>query len=194
MRAMKTFLFRFSLSLGVLLMITFAMGQAAAVEAARKPTKTPKPTRTPMPTQTNTPLPTFTLTDTPLPTFTDTPEPTFTFTPTPTPTDTPTSTPCGPLSALILPRGGEKISRTYLITGQDANGCTEPLQYHWDCTALDVGSCINFLLEANAGPYGMPSAYLEMQDFIQYSIQLDLCQIGTSNCDTDFVTYSAVPP
>src|SRR5215213_9754478 len=89
---MKTFVFKSSLVITIMFLLMSYLGSGPlGVQAAAKPSKTPRPTRTVKPTQTFTLTPTFTPTDKPtdIPTATQTP----TETPTPTPTDTPTDTP-----------------------------------------------------------------------------------------------------
>lgn len=99
------------------------------------------------------------------------------------------------ISAAISPDGGEKVARPYLIEAYDANGCGVPLEYHWNCNSQsDLQGCVDFLLLANAGQYGSPSATLIIGEFSTYVIDLDLCQIGTSNCSNHIaVTYIGIP-
>ena len=196
--------FKASLMIIVLFMVTALFsGTPTEVDAAPKPSKTPAPTRTSKPTQTPkstaTIAPTNTPTNTPTPTDTPTPAPTPTDTPTPapTPTDTPTPapTPCGPLNAVISPASGELVSRTYIINAIETSGCSAPLQYTWNCTSIaNPASCIAFLTEANAGPYGQPSASLTIGEYEDFTIELDICEIGVPNCaPTVMVQYTGIP-
>jgi hypothetical protein len=95
---------------------------------------------------------------------------------------------------VISPEGGDKVAREYVIEGHDANGCGVPLEYHWDCNSqADMLECFDFLLLANAGEYGSSSATLIIGRFSSYTVELDLCQIGTSNCSHAVLTYNGIP-
>jgi hypothetical protein len=99
----------------------------------------------------------------------------------------------------FAPSGGEKISRTYLIDARPGyyagtyDTCGRPLKLYWDCTSLDVQSCVNFLQLANANGNTTWFAPLEINDYIQYSVQLTACVEGANECRIVYVTYSGVP-
>jgi len=176
--------FKASLMIIALFMVTALFsGTPTKVDAAPKPSKTPAPTRTSKPTRT--------------PKSTATIAPTNTPTNTPTPTDTPTPAPtsCGSLNAVISPAGGELVPRTYIINAIETSGCSAPLQYTWNCTSIaNPASCIAFLTEANAGPYGQPSASLTIGEYEDFTIELYICEIGVPNCTPLVrVQYTGIP-
>ena len=181
---MKTFVFKSSLVITiVLLLMSYFNSAPISVEAAAKPSKTPRPTKTVRPIETFTPTAIFTPTPTAMPT--DTP------TATQTPTDTPTVSPCR-ISGTVSPSSGLKLPQTLSLFASDANHCDVPLQYTWNCTSGTSTACDSFIPSANVAPYGIPNPSILLNELDSFDIWVVICEIGTSNCSQVDRQYTAI--
>src|SRR5215212_8669707 len=173
---MKTFVFKSSLVITiVLLLMSYFNSAPISVEAAAKPSKTPRPTKTVRPIETFTP----TATPTDVPTNT----PTYTPTPTDTPTDSPTATPMGPcvVTADLRP-SGLVLPQTITLNVTSSDSCGLPLTYTWACTSGTSTLCDIYNEEWN-NPPTQTTVYITLNELDEFYIVLKVCEQGNpSNC------------
>ncbi len=105
----------------------------------------------------------------------------------------PRSAPCE-INADVEPRSGLKIPQVLQLSAADTNACSVPVEYHWQCQSDTSVECAAFLSEANAGPYGIATPVLNLQEFDIIQIGLTICEVDNpSNCSSLLRIYEGAP-
>jgi hypothetical protein len=105
----------------------------------------------------------------------------------------PRSAPCE-INADVQPLTSLKIPQLLQLAATDTNTCNVPLEYHWQCQSDTSVECAAFLSEANAGPHGVATPMLNLQEFDIISIRLTICEVGNpSNCSSLWRVYEGAP-
>ena len=105
----------------------------------------------------------------------------------------PRSAPCE-INADVAPLSGLKIPQQLQLAAADTNDCSIPVEYHWQCQSDTSVECAAFLSEANAGPHGIATPVLNLQEFDIIQIGLSICEVGNpSNCSSLSRIYEGAP-
>lgn len=105
----------------------------------------------------------------------------------------PRSAPCE-VNADLWPLSGLKIPQLLQLAATDTNDCSVPLEYHWECLSDTSVECAAFLSEANAGPHGIATPNLILQEFDIIQIWITICEVGNpSNCSSLWRVYEGAP-
>ena len=105
----------------------------------------------------------------------------------------PRSAPCE-INADVEPRSGLKIPQVLQLSAADTHACSVPVEYHWQCQSDTSVECAAFLSEANAGPYGIATPVLNLQEFDIIQIGLTICEVDNpSNCSSLLRIYEGAP-